>query len=152
MNTTFQRAPIGAKVSVNIGFGVRHVGRKYNTTQVAEFSRKRGGWNIVDVKVFAEGKQVIVSLNGIKPTQTTMLDNIRKHSKRTYSVIGFNCEAASQSLASSPPKSKQVAGGAIGAGSVGVIAHSCGANWWQTLALMACGAVVGVNVANELGD
>lgn len=150
MNMKFDNAPIGAKVWVDIGLGIRHVGRKYDPERIIEFSRKRGGWNIVDKKTFANGKAVHTSAKGKLPNQFQMHENMRKFSQRKYSVLSFNCDAGAQALAGLPPRSNQVDAGIVGAGTLGFAARSSGCGFWGTLAFMTIGGILGVNIAHAL--
>lgn len=152
MTLTFTNAPIGAKIWVEISLGVRHVGRKYAPGRIAEFSRKRGGWNIVDVETFGGGKDVRVTLRGYLPSQIQMNENMRKYSDKKYFVGSFNCDAGVQVLAGNPPQSNQLTGGLTGAGTIGLVARACGAGFWGTVAWMAIGGIIGVNIANIIED
>lgn len=118
MQTAFLQAPIGAKVMVDLSMGIMHVGRKFSQTEVIEFSRKRGGWNIVSPETFSGGKPISVREGGRLPSQAEMLTNQRAYADRKYSALNFNCDDGAEVLAGEPPRSPQrkgaVTGGVIG--------------------------------------
>ena len=152
MTLSFSDAPVGAMVWIDIGMGIRHIARKFDFDRVLEFSRKREGWQIVDVTTFSGGKPIGISMKGKFPSQQEMLSNIKKYKDRTYSLIDFNCESGANAAAGNTPKSRQINGAAIGGTIVGFGARAAGFGPIGIIGGMLLGAVIGVAIANEQND
>lgn len=150
MNSSFNQAPIGAKVSVGIGFGAHHTGRKFSQTEVIEFSRIRNGWSIVPKDVFSNGKPIHVTSTGRMPTRSEMLSNKQKYADRIYSLGNFNCDDAVEVLNGHQPKSNQRRVALQGATVAGLMARLLlGTGPAGTIVAIGIGAVIALSNANK---